>query len=67
MFIYSTGEKKPTLSKRLTIKHKEKIDDEEFIRKKKGCGPGRVLNQFSSKRQRYLVPEVIRKKRDGHR
>lgn len=25
------------------------------------------MNQFSLKRQKYLIPEVIRKKRDGHR
>lgn len=36
MFIYSTGEKKPMLCKRLKIKHKEKRDDEErFIRRKR--------------------------------
>lgn len=36
----STEEKKTTLSKRLKIEHKEKSNDEEFLRRKKGWGHG---------------------------
>lgn len=40
MFIYNTGEKKPMLSKRLTIKHKEKRDDKGLLGRKRDVGQG---------------------------
>lgn len=39
----STEEKKPTLRKRLKTEHKEKSNDEGFLRRKKGWGPGREM------------------------
>lgn len=61
-----TEEKKPTSCKKLKTEHAEKGKDEAaFLRRKGGWGPGRVLDQFTLRRQRQLVPAAVRKKGDG--